>query len=970
MIRNPFAASTGRRPRSSTARAVTLGAAAVLALGLTASLGPASASTRMSATAITPKQSATHPRDFDLRTNGAALARSDARQRVGPRPGVTSLHKALGPQGVIALDPLTSTPRMVGRLDGFLTGPSGRTPARVVLDYVRSHPDVFRLTGTDLAGLQLRKSYTDISGIHHLSWTQQVGGVPLFGNGLKGHVTRDGRLISVQGSPVHAPGTLSARPHLSAAQARATAIRNVDGRVTSSSARRSAGATRGTVYADGDRASLVAFRTAGGTRLAWQTLTTPGAGQMYTHVVDATTGRVLYRRNMVQSDGGDVWRYWPGSPKGGTRQTVHFTKHGWLPAGSSRLAGNNTHVWSDVNDDNEAQDSEEVSPGPRSFTFPFKNFNSIDGPPCSDRYKCSWASDTRNSWRANRKQNAVQVFYFVNKFHDHLRDAPIGFTRDAGNFEAVDGDAVQAQPDDGADTDSGRPDSSHVDNANMGTPPDGTPPIMQMFLFHDPTDPTDPFLQSNGGDEADVVYHEYTHGLSNRLVVDPNGNSTLGSVQAGSMGEAWGDWYAMDFLNKLGLQPNTGAHGEVRIGEYVSHGLDLIRTQPLDCPVGSTSSRCPGRSGAGPGGYTYGDFGRIRGFPEVHSDGEIWSETLWQLRGVLGSKVTESLVTRAMELSPANPSFLDERNAILQADKATAGGAHQDAIWKVFASRGMGYFAGSFDGDDTAPAEDFSMPPAPGTPTGFLTGRVRDIDTSEPAENVVVSFGGHASGFPNDYAATTGADGRYRIDGIFAGTYPKVMAGGNGWDRQVRAALSIRSGENVANWAVRRDWAALAGGASVTRTNDDSGAPFGCGAAAMFDQSQGTGWSAFRRVSGGAVQPVFVVVELPRAVDVSEIAIDPTATCGDGGSASTGPYSIETSTNGTTWTTANEGTFTPADRGHFSSPPLAPGSTDAVKFVRYTMKDSQVQPGDCPGNFSGCDFIDSRELEVFGSSVP
>ena len=289
---------------------------------------------------------------------------------------------------------------------------------------------------------------------------------------------------------------------------------------------------------------------------------------------------------------------------------------------------------------------------------------------------------------------------------------------------------MQAQPDDGATTAGGHPDSNHVDNANMATPPDGIAPIMQMYLFHDPADPTDPFLQSNGGDEADVVYHEYTHGLSNRLVVDPSGNSTLGNIQAGSMGEAWSDWYAMDFLNNQGLQRNTDAPGEVRIGEYVGHGLDLIRTQPLDCPVGSTSSRCHGTPGAGPGGYTYGDFGRIIGRPEVHADGEIWGETLWQLRGVLGSKLTESLVTRAMELSPANPSFLDERNAILQADKATARGAHQDAIWKVFAKRGMGYFAGSIDGDDTAPVEDFSLPPAAGTPTGFLTGRVRDIDTA------------------------------------------------------------------------------------------------------------------------------------------------------------------------------------------------------------------------------------------------
>ena len=42
-----------------------------------------------------------------------------------------------------------------------------------------------------------------------------------------------------------------------------------------------------------------------------------------------------------------------------------------------------------------------------------------------------------------------------------------------------------------------------------------------------------------------------------------------------------------------------------------------------------------------------------------------------------------------------------------------------------------------------------------------------------------------------------------------------------------------------------------------------------------------------------------------------------------------------------------------------------------MRFVRYTMKDSQVnQVGTCPGNFSGCDFIDSSELEVYGAPAP
>jgi extracellular elastinolytic metalloproteinase len=64
-------------------------------------------------------------------------------------------------------------------------------------------------------------------------------------------------------------------------------------------------------------------------------------------------------------------------------------------------------------------------------------------------------------------------------FHDHLLAAPIGFTRAAGNFETRDGDPVQANDLDGANTDNGLPDGDHVDNANMSTPPDETSPTMR-----------------------------------------------------------------------------------------------------------------------------------------------------------------------------------------------------------------------------------------------------------------------------------------------------------------------------------------------------------------------------------------------------------------------------------------------------------------------------------------------------------
>ena len=73
------------------------------------------------------------------------------------------------------------------------------------------------------------------------------------------------------------------------------------------------------------------------------------------------------------------------------------------------------------------------------------------------------------------------------------------------------------------------------------------------------------------------MYHEFTHGLSNRLVIDADGNSTLGNIQAGSMGEAWSDWYAMDYLVDTGQLTDSPTVGELRVGNYVGHGADLIR---------------------------------------------------------------------------------------------------------------------------------------------------------------------------------------------------------------------------------------------------------------------------------------------------------------------------------------------------------------------------------------------------------
>jgi extracellular elastinolytic metalloproteinase len=893
--------------------------------------------------------------DYDSRENIAAAqpAASLSRAKVAePTAGaVRKLHDQLGVQGIVDIDAATGTPRRIARLDGFLTGPSKKAPAKIALAYLAAHADLFG----DLQGLTLRQDYKDIDGTHHLSFIQTVGGVPVFGNGLKAHVAKDGRLIQLDGSPLKSLPAPAGAARITAAGARQAAVKDVFGTSNAKVTKTSGGTT---TFSDGGQASPVYFLTAAGPRLAWETV---AVDEGYVHVVDATTGDVLYRHSTVDADSGEAWPNYPGAPKGGKQVKINLTR--WLPNNSPRLAGNVAHVYSDVNDDNAANPTEEVTPAAkRSFDFPFTVVNTAGGK-CSTAFQCSWDPATPYSWQVNRAQNAVQMYFFLGNWHDHLNAAPIGFTRTAGNFEAVDGDAVQGQSDDGADTAAGLPDANHVDNANMNTPPDGIAPTMQMYLFEPDAD----FLAGNSGDESDVVYHEYTHGLSNRLVVDANGNSTLGDVQAGSMGEAWSDWYAMDYLADQGLEKDTATIGDVRVGRYVTGG-DTIRSEPLDCPVGTTAAICTGTAGAGPGGYTYGDFGRIsaRG-AEVHADGEIWAQTLWDLRTKIGSKKAESLVTRAMELSPSNPSYLDERNSILQADLVVDNGKLQKTIWQVFAKRGMGYFAAATDGDDAQPVEDFSMPPAANTPRGTLTGKVTDQDTAAAVAGLSIGFGGHASGFAGDYQTTTAADGTYTIAGILPGTYAKVFARGAGYDTVVKT-LSIPSHTVRVDWSVRKDWAASSGGGSVVSFTGPDYTAYGCGPDRLIDQSQSSGWG-----SDVAAEGQTIVLHLSAAVDVSDLVINPSATCGDDPSSSTGGYRVETSADGTTWTAAASGTF-PAGTVTATPVALAAGTGTGIEYVRYTMLTTQGQDaGDCPvgqpPSESGCVFQDSTELAVYGSTI-
>ncbi|GAA5154114.1 hypothetical protein GCM10023340_37070 [Nocardioides marinquilinus] len=911
--------------------------------------------------------------NYDSRTapTTQAQARRSATVLRSRGDEVAALAERIGGDAEVALDPATGTLSQVASRTGFLTAPSGRPAAKVALDFVRANRAGFGLSTADLGSLRRVRQVTDLNGITHVFWQQVVDGSPVFGNGLRAHVDRQGRLIAVQGSPVAGVQRLASRSAAPRLDARAALRAAVDDA-------RTPGATAG----PDATAERVWFAGSGGLRAAWLTYTTPGAAQGFQHVVDATTGRVLFRRSTVnfESDPGTrpgdalVHENYPGAGgkdvSGGQPHVVNLYKLGYLPRSATWMRGRWASVWADLNDDNQVQPREKtaVPGGAKQPQFPLHRFKTAKNQAtCKARYQCTWNPNKRYSWKRNMDQDGVQGLYLTSKYAQWLRRPPFGFTPSLGNFERSGGDAVNVHTIDGADTANGLPDGNHVNNANFNTPPDGTPPTMQMYLNRDG------YLAASSTNAFDNIGHEYTHGLSNRLVVDSSGASTLNSYQGGGMGEGWSDFYSFDYLVTKGFMKNRPkVSGELMYDRYLSKNRTYTRSQAIDCKIGQRARLCLQVDGdgnvVGKGGYTYGDINGILG-TEVHSAGEVWAQTLWAIHERLGHEVTMRLVTSAMTLSPDDPSMLDMRDAIITADKVIYGKKHTALLWKRFAARGFGFYAASIDGADPQPAEDFHVPPPASAPRGAVTGVVRD-GNGDPVAGAVVFIAGHTSGALGTYSDVTGGDGRFRITDVVAGRYPKMVAMADGHEGATTGVTVRRGATTAKSFELRRDWAASSGGAEIASYTGPDYTPFGCGPGGAIDLSRGTGWGSETTADGtpatseGDVEPKSIVIALPQAVDITSFGVDPSATCGDPGSASTGEYRIETGTSATgPWTEAASGEFTPDDQGRMVElAAVAPGTT----HVRFTMLSPQVPDfAQCPDAFAGCTYMDLTEVAVY-----
>ncbi len=145
------------------------------------------------------------------RLTGTPLFKANRKELSSRTKADKAYFRSLGSQAVVDIDSLTGTPRDLGRLNGYLTGRSS-APARTVgMNYVRHHLGALGLSSADLSTFRFRDDYVDAAGVHNLSWTQSIRGATVFGNGLRIKVTRNGQVLSVQGSPVSGLAQLAAK---------------------------------------------------------------------------------------------------------------------------------------------------------------------------------------------------------------------------------------------------------------------------------------------------------------------------------------------------------------------------------------------------------------------------------------------------------------------------------------------------------------------------------------------------------------------------------------------------------------------------------------------------------------------------------------------------------------------------------------------------------------------------------------
>jgi extracellular elastinolytic metalloproteinase len=916
------------RTRHTTRHLIAAGAA----LAVTAAILPSAAATIADPTAA----GSSGPATTDVRTGTVAPTQAQ-------RAAVAAI-LAAAPKGAKATwDDRFGTPRTLLGDGGYLTGPRSGSAVTVARAWVAANRAAFGMSAAQVDALAVTRDHAlPGTGTHVVSLVQVFDGVQaVHGGRLNVAVASDGRVLSYGGDPTRGDAMagsfgLSAGDALGAVASKLAPAKSLTVNATG----KQAGYT---TFAKGPFAApsyvmQVAFPADGGARAAYRVLFIKALDDAYDVIVDAQSGKVLYQESLVDHESeGTVYENFPGDPgKGGSPVVKSFGPTAESPSGyvdptGAGLAGpttlgNNASTYANYSNFLVPADQ-----GPRPVS-PTSQFNYT--------YDMNWqkskGATVPPSYALDLNPAATNLFYHHNRIHDEFYD--FGFTETAGNFQTDGGDPILGLVHAGAAS-GGAPTYTGRDNAYMLTLPDGIPPWSGMFLWEPINDAFEgPY--SDGNFDASVIEHEYAHGLSNRYVA---GGEALGSHQSGSMGEGWGDWYALNYIHREGLDTKSV------VGEYATGNPTRgIRNWAYD-----------------ENPTTFGDIGYDLTGPEVHADGEIWTATLWELRKRLvaqygqaqGSEVAARLVTDAMPLSAPDPSFLDMRDAILAADLDRYHGDNTDTVWSVFAKRGAGVSAASATGDDTEPKPAFDH--ASAARNGKLSGTVVNASTGEPVKNAKVIVG--------QFEARVSPLTRTSDTGTFEATMVAgkhdllIQAPGFGAQRFTGVAIAAGRTKNL-TIKVAPNLASLASGATVvSASSEDAGLP----AKFLLDDTAASVWST--KDTGGATYNTGpdqrVTVKLAKPATINRIQVSAYKNTTASRFAALKDFTFQVSEDGVAWRTVKTGGF-----GYQAPRPTAPDLNYATFALASPTKASYVRFFIDSVQGETMTYAQAAELQVFGAA--
>ena len=670
----------------------------------------------------------------------------------------------------------------------LLTQPAAREDRPASLkSFLKENAALVAVEPAQTDALKVTADYTNPDG--NLSYThleQSIDGIPVFASEVKAGFNRSGQIVRVINNlaPALDYDALS-RNFGSPADAVAAAARyiNLDLRAEDTTVNRKQSTDLKVVFGGNSKSEIqnpgssdwattaekMYFPTEPGVAVpAWRVLIWQPADAYYI-IVDAASGQMLWRKNIAEDQAQaatyNVYRnangyidvadnpapFTPGPTNTSgaqapviTRENVtlvgneganSFNNLGWINDGQNGTDGNSNQAGLDLDFINGVDAVQTGSPT--------RVFSSTWNPPPGNPAP----GDAPTTAQA-RRGAVIQMFYVMNRYHDELYKR--GFTEAARNFQhdnfgrgGLGNDRVSSEGQD----------SSGTDNANFNTPADGSRPRMQMYVWVGPNPDRD------GTADAEIIIHEVTHGLSNRLHGNTSGLST--NMSRG-MGEGWGDFYGHAMLAEEtdpinGIYTTGGYSTHLSVAGYLSNYYHGIRrfpkaviafTGPNGLPhnpltfrylnsncntlIGTTSSNPNSAFPRGPFGVSQCD--------QVHNAGEIWSSALWEVRALMvqrlgfrtGTERVLQVVTDGMKLAPIGPTFLQERDAIIAAAQSISAADAAD-VREGFRRRGMGFNATIQTASPASVTENFDpWPGATPTPTPTPTATPTPTPTVTP----------------------------------------------------------------------------------------------------------------------------------------------------------------------------------------------------------------------------------------------